>query len=84
MNRNLFINADVRATVDGKRIYLALTLSYNFLAPAPGPDQLPPTVNMNWDGRAVLDDGKSLVMSDQVDAATNHRLVVEAKATIQR
>jgi hypothetical protein len=83
-NRTSGLNADVRATVDGKRILLALTLSYTILATAASPDLLPPVVNMNNDGRTVLEDGKPLIVSEQVDAATDHRLVVEAKATILR
>jgi len=88
-NRNLGLNADVRATVDGKsvdgkRVFLSLTLSYTFMAPAPAPDQFPPMINLNCDGRTVLEDGKPLVISDQVDTATDHRLIVEAKATILR
>ena len=84
MTRNIGLNADVRATVDAKRIFLGLTLSYTILAPATSAEQMPQIVNMNSDSRTLLEDGKQLVVSQQVDAATDYRLIVEAKATIQR
>jgi hypothetical protein len=83
-NRTLGLNADVRATVDRSRILVALVLNYGFLTTAASPDQLPPFVNMNSDVRIVLEDGKALVVSDQLDAASDYRLIVEAKATVLR
>jgi hypothetical protein len=81
--RNVGLNADVRVVVE-KRVQLSLTLSYTFLAATTAPDKPPTVGTMTSEIRALLDDGKPLVISDQVDAATEQRLIVEAKATILR
>ena len=81
--RNVGLTADVRVIVE-KRVQLSLTLSYNYLATTPAADKPVTIGSMTSEIRALLEDGKPLVISDQVDAATDQRLIVEAKATILR
>jgi hypothetical protein len=85
--RDLSLNADVRAIVGGRRIRVALSLDYNFAIQATegeGRGAGPTTSSVRNEIRAVLEDGKALVVSDQVDAASDYRVTVEAKATILR
>jgi hypothetical protein len=85
--RDLSLNADVRAIVGGRHIRVALTLDYNFAIQATEGDGRasgPTTSSVRNEIRAVLEDGKPLVVSDQVEAASDYRVTVEAKATILR
>jgi hypothetical protein len=81
------LKADVRATVEGRRILVALSLDYTFATQAvegEGRAAGTQTSSVQNEIRAVLDDGKPLVVSDQVDAGGDYRVTVEAKATILR
>jgi hypothetical protein len=87
--QSLSLNADARAFVEGRRITVMLTLDYEFATQAhegevEGRAAGPVTSSVQNVIQAVLQDGLPLVVSDQVDAASDYRVTVEAKATILR
>jgi hypothetical protein len=87
--QSLSLNADARVLVEGKRVAAELTLEYEFATQAHEGEvegRAAGTVTSSVQNaiRALLEDGKPLVVSDQVDAASDYRVTVEAKATILR
>jgi hypothetical protein len=83
------LNADAHALVDGRRITVTLTLDYEFANQAhegEGEGRAAGTVTFSVTNmiQAVLEDGQPLAVSDQMDAASDYRVTVEAKATILR
>lgn len=87
--QSLSLNADGKALVEGRRIAVMLTLDYEFATQAregevEGRAAGVVTSSVQNVIQAVLEDGKALVVSDQMDAATDYRVTVEAKATILR
>jgi len=87
--QSLSLNADARARVEGRRIAVMLTLDFEFVTQAREGEvegRAAGTVTSSVQNviQAVFEDGKPLVVSDQVDAATDYRVTVEAKATILR
>jgi hypothetical protein len=87
--QSLALNADARALVEGRRVAVELTLDFAFATQAREGEvegRAAGTVTLSVQNviRAVLEDGKPLVVSDQVDAASDYRVTVEAKATILR
>jgi hypothetical protein len=87
--QSLSLNADARVLVEGSRVAADLTLEYEFATQAHEGEvegRAAGTVTSSVQNaiRALLEDGKPLVVSDQVDAATDYRVTVEAKATILR
>jgi hypothetical protein len=87
--QSLSLNADARAFVEGRRITVMLTLDYEFATQAhegevEGRAAGPVTSSVQNVIQALLEDGLPLVVSDQVDAASDYRVTVEAKATILR
>jgi hypothetical protein len=83
---NLPLNVDAWPTIlpDG-RVRVKLVLSYRTASSMPGAASAPmamATVEKNL--IAVLSDGKPLVVSESADAATDRKVTVEVKATIQK
>ena len=78
---NTYLNVDGRPEIlrEG-RIRLFLSLEY---APQEGPDRAAP-IPVSESVTAILEDGKSLVVSQSADPASDRKVRVEVKATIVR
>jgi hypothetical protein len=84
--QELPLNVDVRPELlDGGRIKLNLTLDYRTAtAPTSTTGEPATTAVIKKTLVAVLSDGKPLVISQSADAATDRKVTVEVKATIQK
>jgi hypothetical protein len=82
----VILNVDARPWMiakDSNRARVELTIEYRPAAPTPpGLDSDKGTPNINESLSVILDDGKSMLISQSADPVTDRRVKVEVKATI--
>jgi hypothetical protein len=80
--RQAYFSVDARAFVEGDRVRVDFSLDYNaFDEPAP-PTGSRATANVRLSQGLVLENGKSLVISQSTDPMTDRKFTVEVKATV--
>jgi len=80
--RNAFFSVDVRAFVEGERVRVDFSLDYNAFDDTTGANATRSTANVRLQQALVLDNGKSLVVSQSTDPMTDRKFTVEVKATV--
>jgi hypothetical protein len=82
----VILNVDARPWMmakDANRARVELTIEYRPASPQPsGLDSDKATPNINESLSVILDDGKSMLISQSADPVTDRRVKVEVKATI--